>query len=191
MNAFDTTRRDFLKTSGTAFAGAAVLPGFLDGVVRKAGFDAELAAAPTTLVTACAMCASVCGVKATVSNGVLTFVEGLPGDLDGDGKLCAKGKSAPGFLYDPDRLKYPMKRTNPVKGIGVDPGWVKISWDEALDLAGEAQGDDREERARQRPRPRPSLARHLGPLRQRHRHAEPERPRRRLLPGRQDRLSAR
>ena len=49
--------------------------------------------------------------------------------------MCAKGKSAVGYLYDPDRLKYPMKRTNPVKGIGVDPGWVRITWDEALDLA--------------------------------------------------------
>jgi len=135
MNTLDANRREFLKTSGTALAGAAVLPDFLDGIVRKASGPAPLADTTTQLVTACNMCASVCGVKATVTNGVLTFVEGLPGDLDGDGKLCAKGKSATGYLYDPDRLKYPMKRTNPKKGIGVDPGWVKISWTEALDLA--------------------------------------------------------
>lgn len=135
MNAFDTTRRDFLKTSGTAFAGAAVLPGFLDGVVRKAGFDSEMAATPAQVVSACSWCGSACGYKATVSNGTVTFVEGLPEDLQGGGKMCAKGKSVTGYLYDPDRLKYPMKRTNPVKGIGVDPGWVKISWDEALDTA--------------------------------------------------------
>ena len=36
-------------------------------------------------------------------------------------------------MYDPDRLKYPMKRTNPVKGLGIDPGWVRITWDEALE----------------------------------------------------------
>jgi thiosulfate reductase/polysulfide reductase chain A len=35
-------------------------------------------------------------------------------------------------LYDPDRVKTPLKRTNPEKGKGVDPGWVAISWDEAL-----------------------------------------------------------
>ena len=59
-------------------------------------------------------------------------------DLTGDetavtsrGNLCAKGKSAMQALYHPDRLKYPMKRTNPK---GEDPGWVRISWDEALDL---------------------------------------------------------
>lgn len=27
-----------------------------------------------------------------------------------------------------------MKRTNSEKGLGVDPGWVAISWDEALDI---------------------------------------------------------
>jgi 3-isopropylmalate/(R)-2-methylmalate dehydratase large subunit len=35
--------------------------------------------------------------------------------------------------YDPNRLKQPLKRTNPRKGIGVDPGWKEIGWDEALD----------------------------------------------------------
>jgi thiosulfate reductase/polysulfide reductase chain A len=86
----------------------------------------------TELVTACGICDSICGIRATVKDGVLTFVEGLPGDLHGGGKLCAKGKSAARIVYDPDKLKYPMKRTNPVKGLGIDPGWVRISWDEAL-----------------------------------------------------------
>ncbi|MFQ6095982.1 MAG: molybdopterin-dependent oxidoreductase, partial [Candidatus Bathyarchaeia archaeon] len=34
-------------------------------------------------------------------------------------------------------LKVPLKRTNPEKGIGVDPQWVEISWDEAYDTAAE------------------------------------------------------
>jgi thiosulfate reductase/polysulfide reductase chain A len=135
MNVNDTTRRDFIKTSGTVLAGTAVVPGLLDGVVRKVGLGPELADAPVQMISDCAWCGSACGFKATVSNGVLTFVEGLPEDLQGGGKMCAKGKAAPGYLYDPDRLKYPMKRTNPKKGIGVDPGWVRISWDEALDTA--------------------------------------------------------
>ena len=36
-------------------------------------------------------------------------------------------------VYDPDRIKTPMKRTNPKKGRKEDPGFVPISWDEALD----------------------------------------------------------
>jgi len=36
-------------------------------------------------------------------------------------------------VYDPDRVKVPMKRTNPKKGRNEDPKFVPISWDEALD----------------------------------------------------------
>ena len=36
--------------------------------------------------------------------------------------------------YDPDRIKQPLKRTNPQKGRGIDPKWIPITWDEALDI---------------------------------------------------------
>src|SRR3989304_4438623 len=36
-------------------------------------------------------------------------------------------------LYDPHRVRAPLRRSNPQKGIGVDPGWVEITWEEALD----------------------------------------------------------
>lgn len=38
----------------------------------------------------------------------------------------------PKQVYDPDRVKVPMKRTNVTKGKGIDPGFVPITWDEAL-----------------------------------------------------------
>lgn len=44
--------------------------------------------------------------------------------------LCSKGLSTLQRLYNPNRLLYPMKRTNP-KG-SADPGWVRISWSEAI-----------------------------------------------------------
>ena len=37
-------------------------------------------------------------------------------------------------LYNPARVKSPMRRTNPCKGRDQDPGWEPISWDEAFDL---------------------------------------------------------
>jgi anaerobic selenocysteine-containing dehydrogenase len=40
-------------------------------------------------------------------------------------------------LYNPYRVKTPLKRTNPKKGLHEDPGWVEISWDEALDMVAE------------------------------------------------------
>jgi len=95
------------------------------------------AATVQSITTACGICSPACGMKATVQDGVLRFVEGLEGDFSGGGALCGKGASAAGFLYDPDRLKYPMKRTNPNKGFDEDPGWVRITWDEALNTIAE------------------------------------------------------
>lgn len=47
--------------------------------------------------------------------------------------VCPKGNAGIMTLYDPDRVRKPLKRTNPEKGIGVDPKWMEISWDQALD----------------------------------------------------------
>ncbi|MCI5851407.1 MAG: molybdopterin-dependent oxidoreductase [Sutterellaceae bacterium] len=52
--------------------------------------------------------------------------------------LCNKGLATLQRLYNPNRLLYPMKRTNP-KG-SKDPGWVRISWDEAYRMIAEGLG---------------------------------------------------
>jgi anaerobic selenocysteine-containing dehydrogenase len=75
------------------------------------------------------MCVAQCGVIAIVEDGRFTKVR--PDSEHPNGGICIKGSAAPELVYAPDRLKYPMKRTRP-KG-DADPGWVEISWDEALD----------------------------------------------------------
>jgi len=50
------------------------------------------------------------------------------------GKVCVKAFGLVQKTYHPDRVLHPMKRTNPKKGRGEDPGFVRVSWDEALDL---------------------------------------------------------
>ncbi len=79
----------------------------------------------------CAMCVSRCGSIAVVENGRFVALEPDPSHPTGKA-LCAKGRAAPELVYHPDRLLYPLKRTRP-KG-DPDPGWQRISWDEALDL---------------------------------------------------------
>ncbi len=37
-------------------------------------------------------------------------------------------------LYDPQRVKTPLKRTNPKKGPNEDPRWKPISWEEAFEI---------------------------------------------------------
>ncbi|MFQ5826745.1 MAG: hypothetical protein ACE5IA_05235 [Dehalococcoidia bacterium] len=37
-------------------------------------------------------------------------------------------------IYDPARPRIPLVRTNPEKGLGIDPKWREITWEEALDI---------------------------------------------------------
>ena len=52
----------------------------------------------------------------------------------GDGKPCVKAYGLIQKTYHPARIVTPMRRTNPRKGRSEDPGFVPISWDEALDI---------------------------------------------------------
>jgi anaerobic selenocysteine-containing dehydrogenase len=84
--------------------------------------------------TQCRRCQSECAILARRVNGVVVRLEGNPKSVVGSkGGLCPKGLAGLQVLYDPNRLKVPLKRTNPEKGVGVDPKWQEISWDEALD----------------------------------------------------------
>ena len=83
----------------------------------------------------CALCISHCGSIAVIENGRFVALEPNPSHPTGKA-LCAKGRAAPELVYHPDRLLYPLKRTRP-KG-DPDPGWQRISWDEALDLTATA-----------------------------------------------------
>ena len=78
----------------------------------------------------CALCKSKCGRVSTVEDGLLIAVEPDPDHPTGE-SICAKGRAAPSIVHSKDRLTHPLKRTNP-KGAD-DPGWVRVSWDEALD----------------------------------------------------------
>ena len=85
------------------------------------------------LPTTCLMCYNSCGTLVHRVNGVAVGIEGNPDCPQNLGRLCAKGRSALMTLYSPNRVTTPLKRTNPEKGIGVDPKWVEISWAEAID----------------------------------------------------------
>jgi molybdopterin-containing oxidoreductase family molybdopterin binding subunit len=83
--------------------------------------------------TVCNGCYGGCSVRVHVIDGVAVKVEGDPDSIQGSqGGVCAKSSGMLQQLYHPQRINYPLRRTNPNKGIGVDPKWKRISWDEAL-----------------------------------------------------------
>ncbi|MEK7334959.1 MAG: hypothetical protein AAB222_06530, partial [Candidatus Binatota bacterium] len=65
----------------------------------------------------CDMCYAACGILAHRKDGVLVKIEGDPDCPASEGHLCAKGQAALIGLYDPSRVKVPLRRTNPQKGI--------------------------------------------------------------------------
>jgi len=91
--------------------------------------------------TSCGMCYGTCTVRAHICDDIVIGIDGEPDSPQGYGNICAKGISGIMQLYDPNRLDYPLLRTNPEKGIGVDPKFKRIGWDQALDLLEEKLRD--------------------------------------------------
>ena len=133
------TRRRFLQATGVLAGSASVgaLPGlFTLAPTQDARASAEAMAVPETVVTKsfCHQCPARCGIDVYTTQGRVHAVYGTLDNPLSNGKLCPKGHYAQYLLYDPDRIKGPMKRTNPKKGRNEDPKFVPISWDEALDI---------------------------------------------------------
>jgi anaerobic selenocysteine-containing dehydrogenase len=130
------TRRQFIKTTAAAAAVVAVGDKLFGGPVSTLVENAAAAPATTEDVwikTACGGCDRACGIQVRRVNGVVVKAEGNPDDPDNQGKNCGRSNGAPMVLYNPYRVKSPVKRTNPKKGPDEDPKWQEISWDEALD----------------------------------------------------------
>ncbi|MCP4358357.1 MAG: molybdopterin-dependent oxidoreductase [Chloroflexi bacterium] len=83
-----------------------------------------------------------------VEEGVATEIE--PNFAAADihpaaGTVCVKAYGLIEKTYNPHRIQFPMKRTNPHKGRDEDPGFVPISWDEALTLVADKLNDIRQQ----------------------------------------------
>lgn len=124
------SRRSFV--GATALGAAALAAGGLEASHPASALAAE-AEATTVGYTTCNMCNQCpkCGLKATLKDGKVVRVEGVPDHPRP--QPCLKGLASVQALYDPNRLLYPLKRTNPEKSPDNDPNWERISWDEALD----------------------------------------------------------
>ena len=130
----EISRRRFLQASGVA--GAAAVTGLpLKQIAGGIAPEARASAVEgKTVVTknVCGQCPARCGIDVYTTDGRVHAIYGSLESPISNGKLCPKGHLGAYLLYDPDRFKGPMKRTNPKKGRNEDPGFVPISWDEAL-----------------------------------------------------------
>lgn len=131
------TRRRFLQATGATgvAVGAVVGTGVsLSALVPLSESHAqETGADGATKVnkSICGQCPARCGIDIYTTNGRVHAIYGSNDHPIANGKGCPKMHLGTYILYDPDRFKGPMKRTNPNKGRNEDPKFVPISWDEA------------------------------------------------------------
>ncbi len=125
-------RREFLKSS--IIAGMAVTAN--GPLLNSLAFAQKTSGAEdgNWIPSTCQGCTAWCPVEFFVQSGRATKVRGNQFSKANSGYCCPRGHLLLQQLYDPDRVKVPMKRTNPQKGRGVDPKFVPITWDEALDI---------------------------------------------------------
>jgi len=155
-------RRRLFKLGGGAAVGVAAAAAVSGVGLRSGEHDIKASAAGTDrwgrqagqwVPSCCNMCGGQCGIMVHVVNGVVDKIEpnnwnpnnytNISTDwFDGytpekgckeGGMICPKGNAGIMALYDPDRVKKPLKRTNPDKSVGADPKWQEISWDQAID----------------------------------------------------------
>ncbi len=82
--------------------------------------------------TTCYMCACRCGIRVTLQDGIVRYIQGNPDHPLNQGVICAKGSSGIMKQYSPARLTKPLKRK-----AGAERGdseFEEITWDEAFDI---------------------------------------------------------
>ncbi len=129
----DTSRRSFFERVGLR-----ALPFFGKEFATSTAAPAngEVADSPERVVRTCSTfdCGGNCAIKAHIKDGVLTRISTRRDDeVDEDMpvmRACVRGRGYRRFLYNPDRLKYPMKRV----GRRGEGKFERISWDEATDI---------------------------------------------------------
>ena len=137
MEKLNVSRRSFMKMAVATASIAALSSGGARTALADAGEGGSAAAEGEVkrVRTVCRACGKMeCGVWVTVRDGKAIRVEGDQSCFTSRGNCCTKSQSSIQACYHPDRLRYPMKRTRPK---GEDPGWERISWDEAMKISAE------------------------------------------------------
>jgi len=82
--------------------------------------------------TTCYMCACRCGIRVTVRDGEVRYIQGNPNHPLNKGVICAKGASGIMKQYSPARLTKPLlRKANAQRGDGE---FEEIEWDQAFDI---------------------------------------------------------
>ncbi len=128
------TRRGFVGGAAASTAGVYVGSDLLFGgseILSPATANSLAAVAEDVVRTTCWIGKQDCGMLARRVNGRVVKFDGDPANPRNVGTLCPKGQAQIVSIYDPNRVKTPLVRTN---AKGVSGEWRKASWAEALTM---------------------------------------------------------
>jgi len=80
----------------------------------------------STVASICPYCGVGCGLLLKTSDGKISGLDYMKLHPTNEGALCPKGNACLDIVYNRERLLYPLKR--------MGGRFVRIAWDEALDL---------------------------------------------------------
>ncbi len=131
----DTTinRRGFIKGASLGFMSIQLF-GMSPVAGEKVRFNPKKADSRKSeyhYVTCPRNCRDACSLIAEVQDGVMIDIKGDPKHPVTKGRPCGKGNTYREYLYNYDRIMYPMKRV----GKRNEGKWERLSWDEAFKLA--------------------------------------------------------
>jgi anaerobic selenocysteine-containing dehydrogenase len=127
------SRRSFMKASAVTGTAMGLGTGWKPTLRALAQTSAPPSAGMGEWKAAtCQGCTSWCSKQVYVVDGRAVKIRGNPHSKVNLGAGCVRSHLGLQQVYDPDRIKTPMKRTNPKKGRNEEPKFVPISWDEAL-----------------------------------------------------------
>lgn len=136
------SRRDFLKflsQIGISSTLLSYLP--KDLLAQREVRESNLPLLENWVPSVCGQCPGGCGILVRVIQGQAIKIEGNPLHPISQGTLCPKGQSGLHVLYDPDRVKSPLRRVGK-RGEGK---WEKIGWEEAIGLVSQELGKLRQQ----------------------------------------------
>jgi menaquinone reductase, molybdopterin-binding-like subunit len=136
MDRLSMNRREFLKLAGVGLAGTTLLglPGCalqqtpIPPSVEE--MEGVIPGRSTWFATVCRQCEAGCGIVVRTLEGRAKKIEGSPVHPVSMGRLSALGQSGLVQLYNPDRIRGPLR----LRGARGSGDYEEIGWDEAIGI---------------------------------------------------------
>ena len=123
-------RRDFLKIGGGVSLVWPLSRCTTSKLSEAATDNAWFEGLESWVPTVCGACPGGCGILARKIDGRVVKVEGNPFHPLNQGKVCPRGQAGVQLLYNPARIRAPLKKV----GDRYSGKWQEITWEEAFDI---------------------------------------------------------